>query len=86
MIYLGTVTLTLEEYDALRRLIESERESEGSQLAAKEKRKKKRKDPKMRKALTMANSKLRNKNGKLKKGKTQSDIMKMAHRLRKKMK
>jgi hypothetical protein len=32
------VTLTLEEYDALRSLISSERESEGAELAAAEKK------------------------------------------------
>lgn len=47
---------------------------------------KRRKDPKMKKALQEANKKLRNKNGSIKKGKTQSDIMKMAHKLRRKMK
>lgn len=41
-------------------------------------------DKKMSKALKMANKKLRNKNGKLKKGKTMRDVMKMAHKLRKK--
>ena len=35
-------------------------------------------------ALKEANSKLRKKNGELKKGKTQGDVMKMAHRLVKK--
>ena len=35
-------------------------------------------------ALKEANSKLRKKNGQLKKGKTQADVMKMAHRLVKK--
>ena len=35
-------------------------------------------------ALKEANSKLRKKNGELKKGKTQADVMKMAHRLVKK--
>jgi hypothetical protein len=37
-------------------------------------------------SLRLANKKLRNKNGQLKKGKTQSDVMKLAQRLRKKMK
>ncbi len=83
---MGTVTLTLEEYDALRRLISSERESEGAKLALKKKSRKRRKDPKMKKALQEANKKLRNKNGSIKKGKSQSDIMKLAHRLRRKMK
>lgn len=47
-------------------------------------RKKTSTDKKMSKALKQANAKLRNKNGKLKKGKTMKDVMKMAHRLRKK--
>lgn len=37
------------------------------------------------KALKMANARLRNKNGSLKKGKTQTDVMKLAQRLKKKM-
>jgi len=47
-------------------------------------RKKTSTDKKMSRALKQANSKLRNKNGRLKKGKTMKDVMKMAHRLRKK--
>jgi hypothetical protein len=47
-------------------------------------RKKTSTDKKMSRALKQANAKLRNKNGKLKKGKTMRDVMKMAHRLRKK--
>ena len=39
---MGNVTLTLEEYEALRRLITSERESEGAEEAAKDSPKKKR--------------------------------------------
>ena len=37
------------------------------------------------KALRMANAQLRNKNGSLRKGKTQTDVMKLAQRLKKKM-
>lgn len=37
---MGNVTLTLEEYEALRRMIGSERESEGAELAAEEPKKK----------------------------------------------
>ena len=48
-------------------------------------RKKTANDRNQSKALRMANDRMRNKNGKLKKGKTQSDVMKLAHRLRKKM-
>ena len=40
---MGNVTLTLEEYEALRRLITSERESEGAELATADPPKKKRK-------------------------------------------
>lgn len=43
-------------------------------------------DSKQSKALKMANKKLRLKNGKLKKGKTQSDVMKLAQKLKRKMK
>ena len=38
---MGNVTLTLEEYEALRRLIGSERESEGSELSEEPKKKRK---------------------------------------------
>jgi len=48
-------------------------------------RKKTKTDKNMSKALAEANSRLRTKKGKLRKGKTQADVMKLAHRLRKKM-
>ena len=48
-------------------------------------RKKTKTDKNMSKALAEANSRLRTKNGKLRKGKTQGDVMRLAHRLRKKM-
>ena len=82
---MANVTMTLEEYEALRRLITSERESEGAQLARAEKPKRRRKNKKLGKALKQANSQLRLKNGSLRKGKTQGDVMKLAHRLMKKM-
>lgn len=44
------------------------------------------KNPKLAKAFREANAKLRNKNGKLRKGKTQADVARLAQRLRKKMK
>lgn len=82
---MAEVRLTLEEYEALRRMITSERESEGAQLAAAEssKPKKRKKNKKLSKALQMANDKLRTNKGKLRKGKTQADIMSLAHRLMK---
>ena len=48
-------------------------------------RKKTKTDKNMSKALREANNRLRTKNGKLRKGKTQADVMKLAHRLRRKM-
>jgi len=53
----------------------------GIPLPTKRTRKKTKMDRTMSKCLKMANARLRNKNGKLKKGKSQSDVMKMAHRL-----
>jgi len=85
---MAEVRLTLEEYEALRRMISSERESEGAELAARSdpKPKKRRKNKKLSKALAQANQKLRLKNGSLRKGKSQGDVMRLAHRLMKKMK
>ena len=49
-------------------------------------RKKSKNDSKLSRAFKEANSRLRLKNGQLRKGKTQADVAKLAHRLRKKMK
>ena len=54
-------------------------------LPRKRTRKKSKTDKNMAKALREANTRLRTKNGKLRKGKTQADVMRLAHRLRKKM-
>lgn len=84
---MANVTMTLEEYEALRRLISSERESEGAEIAQ-EKPKKRRtrsarkNDKKMSRALAQANQELRKANGDLRKGVTQGDIMTRAHRIR----
>lgn len=81
--------LTVDEYMAIRRLIESERESEGATLAAEEPMKRKRSrsakksDKKMSQALEQANRELRKINGDLRKGKTQADVMTRAHKIRK---
>jgi hypothetical protein len=48
-------------------------------------RRRRRKDPKLSKAFKEANARLRTKSGKLRKGKTQSDVARLAQRLRKKM-
>jgi hypothetical protein len=75
--------LTPDEYMALRRIISSERESEGAQEQARvSKPRRRRRDPKMKRALKMANDRGRNKNGSLRKGWDQSKIMKTAHRIK----
>ena len=48
-------------------------------------KKKRKKNPKLAAAFREANARYRTKNGKLRKGRTQSDIAKLAHRLVKKM-
>lgn len=81
--------LTVDEYMALRRLIESERESEGAIEEAKavkprrRSRSAKKNDKKMARALAQANEELRKQNGDLRKGVSQGDIMTRAHRIRK---
>ena len=81
--------LTVDEYMALRRLIDLERESEGATLAAEEpkprrrSRSAKKNDKKMSQALAQANAELRKLNGELRKGVTQGDIMSRAHRIKK---
>lgn len=47
--------------------------------------KRKRKDPKMAKALRQSNARFRKKNGNLRAGATQAKIMSYAHKLRRKM-
>ena len=81
--------LTVDEYMAIRRLIESERESEGAQEEAKASKPRRRtrtakkNDKKMSMALAQANQELRKVNGELRKGVTQGDVMSRAHRIRK---
>lgn len=80
--------LTFDEYMALRRLLDSEKESEGAVLenrdAPKPKRSRsaKRADKKMSTALEQANEELRKQNGDLRKGVTQADVMRRAHKIR----
>ena len=56
-----------------------------SRIMPKRTRKKTKTDKTMSKALRLANQKMRKANGQLRKGKTQADVMRLAHRLRKKM-
>ena len=85
---MAEVRLTMEEYQALLRMQGSERESEGTSLSDRRRKKPRRqgkKDPKMARALRKANSMGRKKNGGFKKGWTQGKIMSKAHQLRRKM-
>lgn len=85
--------LTPDEYMSLMRLIRSERESEGATLAARvdspadkpkrRSRSARANDKKMAEALERANADLRKVNGDLRKGITQADVMRRAHRIRK---
>jgi hypothetical protein len=85
--------LTPDEYMALMRLIGSERESEGASLALTEdKPKPKRRsrtaraqDKKLSAAFTEANQRYRKQDGSLRAGRTQADIARLAHKLKKKM-
>ena len=85
--------LTPDEYMALMRLISSEKESEGSSLSDRrmdEKPKKRSRtaraaDKKLSEAFTEANARYRKKDGSLRAGRTQADIARLAHKLRKNM-
>ena len=83
--------LTNDEYMALRRLLDSTKESEGATLAAEEPKKRprprsaRRSDKKMSQALEQANEELRKVNSDLRKGVTQADVMSRAHRIRRSM-
>ena len=86
--------LTPDEYMAIMRLISSERESEGAMEEAKvanssKPRKRSRSarasDRKLSAAFKQANARYRKKDGSLRAGRTQADIAKLAHKLRKRM-
>ena len=85
--------LTPDEYMSLMRLISSERESEGASLAIAEEQPKPRRrsrsaraqDKKLSAAFKQANDRYRKKDGSLRAGRTQADIARLAHKLRKKM-
>ena len=85
--------LTPDEYMSLMRLISSERESEGASLAmSQEVSKPKRRsrsaraqDKKLSEAFTEANRRYRKNDGSLRAGRTQADIARLAHKLKKKM-
>ena len=85
---MAEVRMTLEEYEALRRMIASERESEGAALADrmdapadKPKRKPSPRDRAMRIAIKEANARYRKKNGQFRAGRSQADVMRLANKL-----
>jgi len=83
---MAEIRMTLEEYEALRRMITSERESEGASLADRmddkpKKRKKTKRDKAMKKAIPIANARYRKKNGEFRKGRSQADVMRYANKL-----
>lgn len=82
---MATVTMTLEEYEALLRAGASRGHGVGQPQPGSRSKRKGTPDPKMAKALKKANAMGRTKSGKLRKGYTQSMIMKKAHQLRRKM-
>ena len=87
--------LTPDEYMSIMRLISSERESEGASLAErrmdnssdgkKPARKKSARSKKMSKAIKMAKDRMTKANGQFRKGKSMSDVMRLANKLADKM-
>ena len=85
---MATVTMTLEEYNALVNGFtpsEPVMSEEPVMKPKKRSRTAKSADKKLSEAFKMANARYRLKDGSLRKGRTQSDIAKLAQKLRKKM-
>lgn len=84
---MADVTMTIEEYLGLIQAMQEQMPMATAPIAEEMPKKRKgKKNPKLAKAVKEANAKLRLKSGKLRKGKTQRDVMILAHRLLKKMK
>ena len=89
------VRMSVEEYLEIMRIIGEqgpgivqgvrEVKKQGRKLARSVKKRTGKKDPKMARALKKANSMMRTKSGKLRKGKSPADVMRKAHQLRRKM-
>ena len=82
----GSEMVEVNGRDVIRRSGQFRRDMILPRTNQKRTRKKTKTDKNMSVALAEANSRLRTKNGKLRKGKTQGDVMRLAHRLRRKMK
>jgi len=81
------VTMTMEEYLALLNGLSGDMNMSAVPEPVVQDKPKRRgkKNPKLKRALVEANRRMRLKSGKLRKGKTQADVMRLAHRLLKKM-
>ncbi len=84
---MADVTMTIEEYLGLIQAMQDQMPpAPDVSPMSPPKKKRRKKNPKLKKAVTEANRRMRTKSGKLRKGKTQADVMRLAHRLLKKMK
>jgi len=85
---MADVTMSIEEYLALIQAMQEQMPpvAMSQESTPQPKKRRRKKNPKLKKAVTEANKRLRTKSGKLRKGKTQADVMRLAHRLMKKMK
>ena len=79
---MGTVTISLEEYNDLISRAHGMDVSRQAAPAAKPAKRRGRAAIGMGKAMKEANGRLRTKSGKLRKGKTQADVARLAHRIR----
>jgi len=79
---MGTVTLTLEEYNELISRAHGMDVSRQADPGVKPARRRGRAATGMAKAMKEANGRLRTKSGKLRKGKTQADVARLAHKIR----
>ena len=79
---MGTVTLSLEEYNELVSRAHGMDVTRKAAPAAKPAKRRGRAATGMGKAMREANAKLRKANGQLRKGKTQADVARMAHKIR----
>lgn len=85
---MADVTMTLEEYEALRAMISmpvTSSPSEPVETPKKRSRSARAADKKLSAAFKEANKRLRLKSGALRSGRTQADVARLAQKLRKKM-
>ena len=83
---MATVTMTMEEYLQLLNGLNGNIQTEVSEVPVLQDKPKPRrkKNPKLKRALTEDNRRMSHKRGTLRKGKTQADVMRLASRLLKK--